>query len=243
MRRRSSKWPERSISGRMTRDRRPGLRVRIGDLVGDVDRLLDRVGDEDHRLLLVREKAQEILLELAPVLLVDRGERLVHEQDLGVDRERPGESDALAHAARQLVRIFVLGAEQADLGDVLAGDLLALLLRHMAQLEAECDVAQDRGPGQQREILEHESSLGAWARNRPAVDQHLALGRLEQAGDDLERGRLAAAGRPQQGRQLTAWKVEVDVPPGHGNRRTSCRPRAAARRARPSSAAGWARPT
>ena len=53
----------------------------------------------------LRHEAQQILLELAPRLLVDRRERLVHQQHLGVDRERAREPDALAHAARELVRI------------------------------------------------------------------------------------------------------------------------------------------
>ena len=66
-------------------------------------------------------------------------------------------------------------------------------------------------PGQQREVLEHEGALRSRSRHRLAVDQDLALGRLEQAGDDLERGRLAAAGRPEQGRQLAAREIEVDA--------------------------------
>ena len=38
---------------------------------------------------------------------VERPERLVHQQHVGVLGERPGEGDALAHAARQLVRTLV----------------------------------------------------------------------------------------------------------------------------------------
>jgi hypothetical protein len=35
--------------------------------------------------------------------------------------------------------------------------------------------------------------------DRFAVEQHLAMGRREQPGDDVEQGRLAAARRPEQG--------------------------------------------
>ena len=45
---------------------------------------------------------------------VERRERLVHQQDVGVDDERAGEADALAHAARQLARIGDLEAVEAD---------------------------------------------------------------------------------------------------------------------------------
>ena len=106
---------------------------------------------------------QQVLLELAPVLLVDGGERLVEQQHVGVDRERAGEADALAHAAGELVRILLLEAGEADLVDVVARDLLALGPRHAAQLEPEGDVAQHGRPGHQREVLEDEGALRARA--------------------------------------------------------------------------------
>src|SRR5690606_21700028 len=149
------------------------------DLVGDVDRFLDAVGDEDHGLLLDLEQRQQVFLELAPGLLVDRGERLVHQQDVGVHGERPGEPDPLAHAAGQLVRIAVLETGEAHLADAAPGHLLALLAGHAAQLEAEGDVPQHRRPGHQREILEHERPFGAGPAHRLAVDQNLAAGRLD----------------------------------------------------------------
>ena len=43
-------------------------------------------------------------------LLVERRERLVHQQDARLRRERPRDGDALAHAARQLRRIAPLEA-------------------------------------------------------------------------------------------------------------------------------------
>ena len=45
---------------------------------------------------------------------VERAERLVHAQDLGLRDQRPREADALAHAARKLLRIGVLVAGKAD---------------------------------------------------------------------------------------------------------------------------------
>ena len=63
---------------------------------------------------------QQVLLELAAGLLVDGRERLVHQQHVGIDGERAGEADALAHAAGELVRIALLEAGEADLADVVA---------------------------------------------------------------------------------------------------------------------------
>src|SRR3546814_1002375 len=86
--------------------------MRISDWSSDVCssdlRLLDRMGDEEEGFALLRDQGQQVLLELAPGLLVDRRERLVHQQHLGVDGEGAGKADALAHAARQLVRVGLL---------------------------------------------------------------------------------------------------------------------------------------
>ena len=46
--------------------------------------------------------------------LVERRERLVHEQVRRADRERPREGDALLHAARQLVRVGGAELVEAD---------------------------------------------------------------------------------------------------------------------------------
>ena len=51
---------------------------------------------------------------ISPRLRVERRERLVHQQDIGIDRERAGEIDALAHAAGELAREIVLEAFEAD---------------------------------------------------------------------------------------------------------------------------------
>ena len=141
------------------------------DLVGQVDRLLDRVRDEQEGLLLVLAQAQQVFLELAAGLLVDGRERLVHEQHVGVDGERAGEADALAHAAGELVRVALLEAGEADLVDVVPGDVVALALRRAAQLEPEGDVADHGRPRHQGEILEHEGALRAGPGDAPAVDE------------------------------------------------------------------------
>ena len=180
-------------------------------LVGDVDRLLDRVGDEDEGLALGLDQPEQVLLELAPRLLVHGRERLVHEQHVGVHGKGTGEADALAHPAGELVRVAVLGPGKAHLAQVAAGRLLALRPCHPAQLEAEGGVAQGRGPGEEGEVLEDEGPLGAGAGDRPAVDQDLAARGRDQAGDDLEeRGLPAAAGAQKRG-ELAAGEGEVDV--------------------------------
>ena len=112
---------------------------------------------------------QQVLLELAARLLVDGRERLVHQQHLGIDGERAGQADALAHAARQLVRIALSRSLRGRPRRYSAArDLLALRSRHAAQLQPEGDVAQHGRPGHQREVLEHEGALRTRAR-RPSA--------------------------------------------------------------------------
>ena len=77
------------------------------DLLGDVHRLLLVVGDEDRRHVdLVVQAAQPDAQVLAHAR-VERAERLVEQQHLGLDRERPGERHALALAAGELRRVAV----------------------------------------------------------------------------------------------------------------------------------------
>ena len=69
------------------------------DLLGDLHRLLLVVGDEDRRHVDLVVEAAQPRAELLADLRVERAERLVEEQHLRLDRERPGERHALALAA------------------------------------------------------------------------------------------------------------------------------------------------
>ena len=59
----------------------------------------------------------DAVLQMGAGQRVERAERLVHQQHLGLHGERAGDADALLHAAGDLVRALVLG------------------LRHLHQLE------------------------------------------------------------------------------------------------------------
>src|SRR3546814_20314505 len=71
----------------------------------------------------------------------------------GIDRQRPGETHPLAHAAGKLVRIAVLEPGELDLGNVPPRGLLPLLARDAAQLEPECAVAEDGRPGDRKSAV------------------------------------------------------------------------------------------
>ena len=75
--------------------------------VAHLDRLVDVVGDEQDRLADLRLEAQELVLQALAVDRVDRAERLVHQHQRRIGRERARDADALALAAGQLRRVAV----------------------------------------------------------------------------------------------------------------------------------------
>src|SRR5947207_9526089 len=66
-----------------------------GDLVAELQGLVEIVTDEEDGLPDPLLERQQLVLELAADERVERRERLVHEQDVRIGRERPREPDAL----------------------------------------------------------------------------------------------------------------------------------------------------
>ena len=132
------------------------------DAVGHQHRLLDVVrhqqdGGDRHAAL--APQVEKIGAQGLGGQHVECGERLVHQQHLGVDDQRAREPDTLAHAARQLLRIGALVAVEADQIDGSERTLVALGRRDALRLEAELDVLQHGQPGKEREGLEHHRDL------------------------------------------------------------------------------------
>ena len=119
-------------------------------------------------------------------LVVERAERLVHQQDVGLGGERARELDALAHAARQLVRVVAgeLG-EPRDLEPLV--DLLRAGRRRGVARQAALDVLAHGQPREQPAVLVDRAALAG------ALDG--AARRREVAAEQREQRRLAAARR------------------------------------------------
>ena len=73
-------------------------------LLAEEHRLVDRVGDEQDRGAGLLPDAAQLLVQPVARDLVERAERLVHQQQRGPAEQRARDRDALAHAARELVR-------------------------------------------------------------------------------------------------------------------------------------------
>ena len=189
----------------------PGAVGDDGDPVGQGDRLVDAVGDEDDRLAGGRDDLGQLLLHDLAGHRVDRGEGLVHQQQAGLGDERAGEADALAHATGELAGIGPLEAGEAHHLDVLRDLGAGVGVDAALHLQAEADVLLDGAPGHQRVVLEDDGAVGAGAGDRLAVDRDLAGGRLDEAGDDVEERALAAAAGAHDREELALAHFEVEV--------------------------------
>src|SRR5579883_1464310 len=90
----------------------PGMPGHHDDAVGEKDGLFDAVSDEEHGARIDAREPDQLLLHLDPGLRVERAERLVHQQNLGVDDVGARDRDPLLHAAGKLVGIGVLVAAE-----------------------------------------------------------------------------------------------------------------------------------
>ena len=149
-------------------------------------------------------------------LRVERTERLVHQQDIGISRERAGECRALLHPAGKLRGKAVLETGQVHHVDKGLRARPGFVALRFPRLPMPYQHVLPHGlPGEQREVLKHHAAF------RPRAGDD-ALGRADAAGahrkeaaDAIEQGALAASARPKQG---------VEAAGRHGERHVVERP-------------------
>ncbi len=90
-----------------------GMRRHHDDAVGQINRFGNIVGDEQHSLSFAVPELEEFVLLLAARELIERAERLVHQQNRWIPGERAHDRHALLHSAREFVGIS-LELQQAD---------------------------------------------------------------------------------------------------------------------------------
>ena len=159
--------------------------------MGDVD-------EGDAHLVL---DAFQLYLHLLAQLEVQRAQGFVKEQHPGVHHQRPGQRDPLLLPAGEHRRPVVLPTRHAHEFECLTGLGVPLRLADLALFEPVRHVVQHGHVREQRVVLEHGvhvARVGRGVDRVHAADQDLALVRLLEAGDQPQRGGLAAAGGPQQ---------------------------------------------
>src|ERR1700730_1388205 len=176
--------------------------------VGEIDRLLHVVSDEDHGLRRALPDGDQLGLHEAAGLRVERAERLVHQQNLWIYRERAGERGALLHPARKLRRIGVLEAAKPDEIDEALRPRFAARARQAGTLEAVEHVRPHGLPREQGKVLEHDAAVGARRDDRIAVDENPPALDRQEAADQIKQGGLAAARRTEQRHELARTHFE-----------------------------------
>jgi hypothetical protein len=130
-----------------------------GDPVAEAQRLVQVVRDEHDRLAEVALQLDHLLLHLHLDQRVERAERLVHQHHLGLGGERPRQTDALLHAARELGGAARSPAAEADHVERALGALDARGRVDPLDLEAVGDVVAHAAVRQEPEALEHHGEV------------------------------------------------------------------------------------
>ena len=156
----------------------------------------------------------ELGTHLVTKLGVQVGQRLVHQEDLGVTHDGAADSDTLALAAgeRLGLTVEVLGNAQ-NLGSR-ANLAVDLVLGNLLELERKCHVLVHRHIGVQSVALEHHGDVAVLGRHvvdTLAVDEHIARGNVLQAGDHAHRRGLTAARGANEDNELLVVNGEVEV--------------------------------
>src|SRR5260221_2560979 len=180
--------------------------------VGQGDGLLQVVGDEDHGGQVGGPQLEQFVFHQGPRLHVEGAERLVHQQDLRFVDKCLGQRHALAHAARELVRVAVLETGQSDTRNPLVRALERLGFWLAAEQRACGHVAQHIPPGENSIGLEDIANARVDALHGFAHHLHRPFTRPLQARDQPQGGGFAAAGRADHRTELARCDAESDVP-------------------------------
>ena len=147
-------------------------------------------------------------------LRVQVGERFVHQEDLRITHDGAAEGDALTLAAGERLRLAV---EQLLDGQDLRSfthELVDLILRLLAQLQAKRHVIVYGHVRIECVVLEHHRDIAVLRSHivdQTIADVKLTLGNLFKTRDHTERRGLAAAGRADQNDKLLILDVQTEI--------------------------------
>ena len=176
------------------------------DLLRQPPRLGDVVRHEDDRFAEAGVQAQKFVLNRFARAGVERAERLIHQEEVGVGGQRPGDADPLPLAARQLRRRppAELALGQAHHFQDFRHPPADPRPRPAEQPRYSRHVRRHVQVRKQAALLDHVADgaaerLGPLTAHVPAADQHFSRRRVFEPIDQSQGGRFAAAARPQEG--------------------------------------------
>src|ERR1700758_4235629 len=131
--------------------------------VSQADRLAYVMRDEDDGAAGFCPDALQFVVQQVSSLRVQRGEWLVHQEDIWLSGQSTRQRNALSHSSGKLMCITVSELPKVHQAKVVAGLLPALGFADAFHLHAKFNVLSDRQPGKKSQFLEDENSVCAWA--------------------------------------------------------------------------------
>ena len=162
------------------------------DAIGQPDHLVDVVADEKCRHRPARDKLRKLGAQARRQLRIEGDEGFVEHQQFGLDRKRARQCGPAREAERELAGIMAPVSGQPERVEQPVQYGVARLRR------GEAHVLLDGAPRQQPRFLEHDAEPAVRRQPHGAFEV-----RIEPGNDAKQRG-LAAAGRTDQRRDLSA---------------------------------------
>lgn len=205
-------------------DRRAGQHPPLAeksDAVGNAPQRIEIVGDDQHRQPESGAQFEHQLVKSGGTERIEAGGRLVEQQQLGIERQRPRHRRPLDHAAGELVRQFVGGiGRQAGERDLQPCQLIDQPRRQRrVLLQRQGDVLAHAERGKQRPLLEHHAEApaqrvelgGGGGAGIDAEQPHAAGLRAVEQRNDAQQRALAAAAAADQPDDLAAADLQRQI--------------------------------
>ncbi len=153
------------------------MRPRSSSATSDASSIASRIWWVDMTMVEPRARAAvEKLLQYGDGAIVERSERLIEQEQLGLVQEGARDSETLTHAAGEFTRQSVFDAGEADVFE-----------RFVRSCDRICDtgqLAEERQVFESREIVVNADAVAEIA--DAAVDVDLAFRRLRETGENAE---------------------------------------------------------
>ncbi len=172
--------------------------------VRQADRLFEIVGHQKHAQVLAFDQVDQVLDDPGTHDGVERGERLVHQEQPRLARQNLGKSDTLALAAAQVPGEPVAETGKAKALEPPLGRIERRPPLDAIKNQAEGDVIAGGAPGQQRVVLKQDPDLGA-----RKSGFHQSGQRPLQSDDGAQNTGFARAGRPDQADELRVVNLQA----------------------------------
>ena len=172
-----------------------------------LETFVQAVGHQKHGRLEIRTDLAQHFIEFRPQRGIQTLRGLVEQQQFGCADQRAGDRAALALAAGYFVRTPSRGIHQPELFEHLVHAAMAFQAR--PALGCELQVLAQRHVREQGVVLKHVSAVaGLWRRADACrtveenfiVEQNAAFIRTHEAGDQIERERLAGPAGSEENR-------------------------------------------